>query len=64
MAILKTKLIYGTVNGPRKPVNYGAGEDTNVSDTVVTLGSTDGIFCGHDHLNNFQIEHHESKIII
>lgn len=56
-----TKLIYGTANGPRKPVNYGAGED-NVFDTVVTLGSTDGIFCGHDHLNNFQIEHHGVRL--
>ena len=34
----------------------GAGEDT-LFDTMESLGSTQGIFCGHDHINNYSIEY-------
>lgn len=26
-------------------------------DTMESLGSTQGIFCGHDHINNYSIEY-------
>lgn len=47
---------YGVMNGPLKPVNCGDGED-ELFETALLLGSTTGIFVGHDHLNNFQIEY-------
>lgn len=50
------KYIYGEAKGPRKPVNYGVAED-DVFETALRLGSTTGMFVGHDHLNNFQIEY-------
>lgn len=34
----------------------GAGSD-NLFDTMQSLGSTQGIFCGHDHINNYSIEY-------
>ena len=48
--------IYGGMKGPMKPVNCGEGED-DLFETALSLGSTTGIFCGHDHLNNFQISY-------
>lgn len=53
--------IYGAMRGPLKPVNCGAGED-ELFETVLSIGSTTGIFVGHDHLNNFQISYKGIKL--
>ncbi len=45
---------YGFARESGKIVYAGVGED-DLFETVVELGSTKGIFCGHDHLNNFSI---------
>ncbi|MBP5404533.1 MAG: metallophosphoesterase [Clostridia bacterium] len=31
--------------------------ESSLFDTMVTLGSTTGVFCGHDHYNNYSIEY-------
>lgn len=39
---------------------YGiwCGEDEDeVFETMIDLGSTQGLFCGHDHLNNFSVDY-------
>lgn len=40
----------------KEGVYHGQGKDT-VFDRMVKLGSTQGIFCGHDHVNNFSIDY-------
>ena len=50
------KLIYGTAGESKKVVYSGVGDD-NLFETVQELGSTQAIFCGHDHLNNFSLEY-------
>ena len=50
------KLIYGTAGESKKVVYCGVGDD-NLFEEVQELGSTQGIFCGHDHLNNFSLEY-------
>ena len=50
------KLIYGTAGEGKKVVYCGVGDDT-MFETVQELGSTQGIFCGHDHLNNFSLDY-------
>ncbi len=50
------KLIYGTAGESKKVVYCGVGDD-NLFETVQELGSTQAIFCGHDHLNNFSLEY-------
>lgn len=47
---------YGTV-GETGELVYSGVYDDNVFETMQELGSTKGIFCGHDHLNNFSIEY-------
>lgn len=47
---------YGTVGESGSLVYSGVYED-EIFETMQTLGSTKGIFCGHDHLNNFSIEY-------
>lgn len=47
---------YGIAGETGKIVFSGVGED-NLFETMSELGSTQGIFCGHDHLNNFSIEY-------
>lgn len=37
-------------------VYCGAGSD-NLFETMQSLGSTQGIFCGHDHVNNYSVEY-------
>ena len=34
----------------------GAGSD-DLFETMQSLGSTQGIFCGHDHINNYSVEY-------
>ena len=50
------KYYYGTVGETGKMVYSGVYPD-EIFETMVSLGSTKGIFCGHDHLNNFSIEY-------
>ncbi len=50
------KYYYGIVGETGKMVYSGVYED-EIFEAMQTLGSTKGIFCGHDHLNNFSIEY-------
>ena len=50
------KLIEGVAGEGGIIVFPGEGEDT-LFETMVELGSTKGIFCGHDHENNFCVEY-------
>lgn len=50
------KLIYGTA-GEAKDVVYCSAEPDNLFETMQALGGKHGIFCGHDHVNNFSIEY-------
>lgn len=50
------KLNYGTVGEKNEMICCGVGEDS-LFETMLELGSTDSIFCGHDHLNNFSINY-------
>lgn len=50
------KHIYGVAGESGIIVFPGEGEDT-LFETMVELGSTKGIFCGHDHENNFCVEY-------
>lgn len=50
------KLVYGTV-GEEKKLVYSSDISNNFFETMVELGSTQGIFCGHDHFNNFSLEY-------
>ena len=50
------KLIYGTAGEESKVVYCGIGDD-NLFETMQELGSTKGIFCGHDHKNNFSLDY-------
>lgn len=47
---------YGVVGETGKMVYSGVYED-EIFEVMQELGSTKGIFCGHDHLNNFSIEY-------
>ncbi len=50
------KYYYGVVGETGKMVYSGVYPD-EIFETMQELGSTKGIFCGHDHLNNFSIEY-------
>lgn len=50
------KLNYGTVGEKNEMICCGVGEDS-LFETMLELGSTDSIFCGHDHLNNFSLNY-------
>lgn len=39
----------------------GAGSD-NLFETMQSLGSTKGIFCGHDHVNNYSVEYNGIRL--
>lgn len=43
--------------GEKDPVVFPSETDTALFDTMVELGSTQGFFYGHDHLNNFVVEY-------
>jgi hypothetical protein len=51
-----TKFIKGNP-GEKDPVVFPSETKTALFDTMVELGSTKGCFYGHDHLNNFVLEH-------
>jgi hypothetical protein len=50
------KLLYGTAGESGAVVYSGIGDD-ELFETMLRLGSTKGVFTGHDHLNNFSIEY-------
>ena len=50
------KLIYGVAGEGSKIVYSGVGED-ELFETMLDLGSTKAVFCGHDHYNNFSIDY-------
>lgn len=50
------KYFYG-VAGESKKVVYCSTYEENLFETMLELGSTKGIFCGHDHFNNFSVEY-------
>ena len=47
------KLVYGT-QGEAVCCPY---EDENMFETVLEAGSTDSMFCGHDHVNTYSVEY-------
>ncbi|MBO4339492.1 MAG: metallophosphoesterase [Clostridia bacterium] len=47
---------YGIVGEPNDLICCGANED-NMFETMLRLGSTDSVFCGHDHLNNISFNY-------
>jgi hypothetical protein len=49
------KYCFGTAGESKKVVYCGIGDD-EVFETFKALGSTQAVFCGHDHLNNFGAE--------
>ncbi len=50
------KFFYGTAGEASKVVYCGIAED-DLFETMLELGSTKAIFCGHDHYNNFSIDY-------
>lgn len=50
------KCYYGTV-GENDPGIYSSQYNSGIFDKMQELGSTQGIFCGHDHLNNFSLDY-------
>lgn len=46
-----TKYVFGEIGEPEPYVYCGADHD-NLFETAKELGSTQGMFCGHDHYNN------------
>ncbi len=50
------KYNYGTAGESGKIVYCGMNDD-NLFETMLELGSTDSVFCGHDHLNNFSVNY-------
>ncbi|MDR2046987.1 MAG: metallophosphoesterase [Clostridiales bacterium] len=50
------KFRYGFAGETGVVVYCGIGED-NLFETMLALGSTQGVFTGHDHLNNFSVDY-------
>ena len=50
------KYNYGAAGETGKVICHGVYED-NFFETMLEVGSTDSVFCGHDHLNNFSINY-------
>ena len=50
------KFNYGKAGESGQIVYCGVHED-NLFETALSLGSTDSMFCGHDHLNNFSVNY-------
>ena len=47
---------YGLAGETGKVIYSGIGED-NLFETMQELGGNKGVFCGHDHLNNFSLDY-------
>lgn len=52
----KVEYVMGVENEGGDLVYCGHGED-DMFETICELGSTQGVFCGHDHFNNFSIKY-------
>ncbi len=50
------KFVYGKAGEDGKIVYPGMNEDS-LFETMLELGSTKAVFCGHDHENNFSVEY-------
>ena len=50
------KYNYGTIGESGKFIYCGIHEDS-LFETMEELGSTDSVFCGHDHLNNLSLNY-------
>lgn len=50
------KYISGVVGESKKQIYCGIGED-ELFETILELGSTKNVFCGHDHLNNITLNY-------
>ena len=48
-----TTYIYGYMGEKKPPYIYCSEKDDELFETALALGSTQAIFCGHDHTNNF-----------
>lgn len=48
--------VFGVAGETGKVVYSGIGED-ELFETMIKLGSTQAVFCGHDHLNNFSVDY-------
>ena len=49
-------------DGEKDPVVFPSQTDTDMFKAMVELGSTQGLFFGHDHLNNFILEYKGIKM--
>ena len=49
-------------DGEKDPVVFPSQTDTDMFEAMVELGSTQGLFFGHDHLNNFILEYKGIKM--
>lgn len=47
---------FGVMGETGKMIYSGIGDD-NMFETILSLGSTQGVFCGHDHYNNFSLDY-------
>ena len=56
------KYLGGGYYEDNEKVCCGVGDD-NLFETIVELGSTKGIFCGHDHVNNAQLEYKGIRLV-
>lgn len=56
------KYKYGTVGESGSAIYCGIHED-NFFETMQELSSTDTVFCGHDHLNNFSLNYKGINLI-
>lgn len=48
--------VFGVAGETGKVVYSGIGQD-ELFETMIKLGSTQAVFCGHDHLNNFSVDY-------
>ncbi len=55
------KFKFGTAGETGKVVYCGIGED-ELFETIQQLGSTQAVFCGHDHYNDFSLEYHGVRL--
>ena len=55
------KYNFGVAGEEGKVVYCGVKED-EMFDSIIEMGSTVGVFCGHDHLNNFSITYKGIKL--
>lgn len=53
---VNVKYNYGVAGETGSVIYHGLYED-NFFETMLELGSTDSVFCGHDHLNNFSLNY-------